>query len=67
MPSLHWMAVGTLVTRTISVVAEKWPVQTLARPQGIYGKTLGRTKQPMLSRSVEVQVHILNKLVETKT
>ena len=54
------------MTRTVSVVADKWPVQTLARPRGICGKTLGSTKKPMLSRSVEVQVYILKKLVETK-
>jgi len=66
MPSLHWMAVETGDTRTISVVAEKRPVQTLARPRRIYGKTLGSTKEPMLSHSVEVQVNILKKLVETK-
>jgi hypothetical protein len=66
MPSLQSVTVVTFVARIISVVAEKWPVQTQAQPRGIYGKTVGSTKSPNCQRSVEVQVHILKKLLETK-
>jgi hypothetical protein len=53
MPSSHWMALQTLVARTVSVVAGKWPVQTLARPRGIYGEDVRQHKR---AHAVNVQL-----------